>query len=819
MQHESDVFSFLTDRDARAIRKRIMSDQAKAEKEIRATVRATGTELPPNVAIDLLRRFRAANDLPAGSPERFRATQEGMGLIRNLVPATRIAQVMTALGGYSRVGITMWDFSAPFRQGRHIGARHPLLWAKAYGPMLKAFKSGDFAAEVDALVHTHPVMQREGASKLYLADRWPGTTMSRSEEQWFGRAAGSTTGWKRYLGPDASQDAYITFLNKLRVDVFSKWVDDIEAAGGTLTPDDIGQLAESINLLTGRGKLGPLDRSGNVLAQVLFAPRYLAASIERPFQMASALGSMVPGAQRAGPRFAYSNPAVARKVAGTYGAYLGMGMTSMGLAALAGADVQMDPLASNFGGVSWGPLRFNIWQDDAALMTLLGRVATGKTRTSYGNEAPADALETVGDFLVGKMSPLGGTVKALIPGQRMFGGADIGAGVPSSGNLSNIEQITGLPLTAALGKMGGYAEQVTGMYVPATLRAFMDGYTLSGTYGGATGALATGIGSGIGVKASAYQNRLDYRNEEAQRSFGKNYLALNSGDRLKVDASEFVVKGDATQVEYPVDPQVLAQSGRKFYDDGKAAQEKKLAEQLTNPLRPLSGKEKADAIRDFKAAGFQAGQLIFENEVVKATRNVKTDQPVEDILRDRYWGAPLENPQTGELDYRMRDAIRQKVLDEAGAQWATYVKDPRYATRYKNATVRAAIMEYDRDMETLRPYYDKRDQVEQQYPQYAAAKKEVERMGGQRVLDDALYAAPQGSSQRAQLQSLRNLYVDGTAQVEIERENLRLRDGALDAVGVKWMGWQPVTRSGQQAKLPRTSRMERYGTPVPAGVR
>lgn len=132
-----------------------------------------------------------------------------------------------------------------------------------------------------------------------------------------------------------------------------------------------------------------------------------------------------------------------------------------------------------------------------------------------------------------------------------------------------------------------------------------------------------------------------------------------------------------------------------------------------------SGEALREAIQEMKAGRYQRAQSVFKDEV-RAEMAKGIEQPLRDVLRDEYWSVEVpKDYKTGDLDFKLRDTRRAEVLAKADRMGVDqkYVLDR--GIRYKDPEVQRIMLEYERDMETLRPYWEIKDKVLEQYPGYA----------------------------------------------------------------------------------------------------
>lgn len=287
------------------------------------------------------------------------------------------------------------DLSAPFIQGRKaLTYRHASEWAQAWKPMLKAMKDGDVVAmEHLADVKGDPMYSRFVASGGELTE--PGGAFTHQEEQFAGnftRQVGEKIpGLKYYFkGLEYSDAAFAVFLNKLRYDVWKKLA--------MVAPEDpayLRDIADQVNVMFGRGtgkiakQLGGLPGIGNVVN----APRYTVSQFQ--YALLQPAIAARTGAGRMQALHQYAAQAM------TYG-------TILGLAKLAGWDVDTDPRSTNFGkAVGKDGSTWDVWGKEEQPVRLAAQLLYGKATMTgkYSKPSVFNSANVVGMYLKGKAQP------------------------------------------------------------------------------------------------------------------------------------------------------------------------------------------------------------------------------------------------------------------------------------------------------------------------------------------------------------------------------------------------------------------------------
>ncbi len=246
------------------------------------------------------------------------------------------------------------DFSAPLRQG--LPLIHKKEWWNSLGSMFKSWGSQKFFDGLQQSIEmkpTYPLAKRGGLALTELNG-----PLSKKEEQFIGNRLVS---W--VPGVTRSNRAYVGFLNKLRSDTFDSLVQSIKTTGIDVENNDIllKQIAGFVNNATGRGGGELITRHIETLNAVAFSPRLIASRVQ-----------MLNPQNYLDPRI---NAQVRKEYWKSMAAMTATGNTILGLARLAGADVNTDPTNSDFGKIRIGDTRVDVWGGFQQYFTLGTRMA------------------------------------------------------------------------------------------------------------------------------------------------------------------------------------------------------------------------------------------------------------------------------------------------------------------------------------------------------------------------------------------------------------------------------------------------------------
>ena len=300
----------------------------------------------------------------------------------------------------SRALMTAWDFSAPLRQGAILTASHPIKAAKAMGAMFRAFRSPEHQAMIEAEMRLDPKYGEAKRAGLFLSEHADAATAKMEENL--------VSGWiEKIPGVGASQRAYMTFLNKLRFDVFKGGLENLSAAKEA-TPAEARAWANFINVATGRG--GPqnapkMDAAFNALNNAFFAPRLAYSRFQILFGTPMWRGT---AASRKMIAMEY-----ARSMTGLAIVY--------GLSQLVGGKIEKDGKV-RFGNSVLDPTAGLASASKLLQQTMPGmaRAVTGARRENQGF-GRGDEVTAIGRYLRGKLAPLPGSALNLMSGKDPVG--------------------------------------------------------------------------------------------------------------------------------------------------------------------------------------------------------------------------------------------------------------------------------------------------------------------------------------------------------------------------------------------------------------
>lgn len=315
------------------------------------------------------------------------------------------------------------DFSAPFRQALVLGARHPRMFAREFGPGLKALRSeGAYEELMEGIVArpTYALMERAKLALTGLDD------VGNREDAFMSNLAETLTGGRKLSPVRMSSRGYVGFLNKFRADAFDNYLRMAEDAGYDLADEHLlRSIGSWVNHSTGRGSIKALEGAMPALTTVLFSPRLIASRL-----------------QLLNPAYYAKLHPFARKQALRGAAQLlGSISLTLYLAKLAGAEVVMDPRSSDFGKIKVGNTRVDIAGGFQQYVVNAYRLVKGETVSSStgkvtkleGGFAKPSRADIIANFAGNKLAPGPQYVRGYLSNENFEG--DPFEPLPEAGKL------------------------------------------------------------------------------------------------------------------------------------------------------------------------------------------------------------------------------------------------------------------------------------------------------------------------------------------------------------------------------------------------
>ena len=366
-------------------------------------------------------------------------------------------EIMDILG-IPRLLLATMDFSAPLRQALLPAFGHPVRWAKTWGPAWKGAISGKYydaqrearqeRANYKIFTQSSDPNLTESQRGLGLFETDPEAGLNQSEEAFLSQFLKKLPDRAGRLPVGGSQAKFILngvgqvagypirfaergwsgFLDELRYglmdDAWESWKHTNDSHGkpsftrdeatGEMIPSeqtlkDGRDLARYINISTGRGDLGRLEGAAAPLANIFFSPRLMAARMEAPYELI---------------RWDRSKR-VKNHIYRDFGGTIAGGATVLGLGAVAGASVELNPTSSDFGRMQVGNTRVDIWGGFQPLVRTIARAAKQKRKSTGTGKISkldtVDVLEEFWNFFRAKMAPVVGFTTDVIAGGNFTG--------------------------------------------------------------------------------------------------------------------------------------------------------------------------------------------------------------------------------------------------------------------------------------------------------------------------------------------------------------------------------------------------------------
>lgn len=282
-----------------------------------------------------------------------------------------LREMLLSLVNVPRSLMASFDMSAPFRQGLVAATRHPMLFARNFKPMIKAFGSEKVYQSILEDIHARPTYPMMMEAKLALTEL-PKKEVGAREEQFASDLAEKIPVLGK--GVRASGRAYTGYLDKLRADVFDHLLQRAESQGINVQDQkflkDLGRL---VNDSTGRGDLGKLQEAGKVANALFFSPRLLASRMNIIFAPLT---------------YAKADPFVRKEALKSMIGLAGTLSTILALAAqVKGVKVVTDPRNPDWGKIKIHNTRIDIAGGFQQPLRLFAQLATGTAISSTTGKA------------------------------------------------------------------------------------------------------------------------------------------------------------------------------------------------------------------------------------------------------------------------------------------------------------------------------------------------------------------------------------------------------------------------------------------------
>lgn len=315
------------------------------------------------------------------------------------------------------------DFSAPLRQGLIPTISHPILASKAAVEMFRQSVSQKrFDRWLFDLKESleYKVMEE---SKLYISD--PHNIKLSAKEEAFMNNIVERIPVIGTMLVKGSERAYVSYLNKMRVDLFSQGTRVLEMQGRTPenSPEHFKALASWVNNSTGRGGMSnAMELASPLLSATFFSPRLIASRL-------NLLG--LSDVATLGNGFYGKLPKEVRIMAiKDMAKMLAFGASVVALSKLWGADVETDSRSSDFGKIKVGDTRYDIWGGFQQYIRVASQLISGSTKSTRTGKIydlsgkglfGKTRLDVGTAFLRGKLAPVPSMIMDFSSGRTMVG--------------------------------------------------------------------------------------------------------------------------------------------------------------------------------------------------------------------------------------------------------------------------------------------------------------------------------------------------------------------------------------------------------------
>lgn len=310
------------------------------------------------------------------------------------------------IAGFLKSSMAGADLSAPGRQGIALIGRKEY-W-KSFAAMFKYFGNEKAYNQLRKDIVTNKWFPLAEESRLAFTDI--GSILGSREEAIMSPLTEKIPLiGKLYRG---SNRAYTGFLNKLRMDTFKSIMTLAEKTGQNPLKDGkiAADAARFINLATGRGTLGALEKAAVPLNATLFSPRLVASR----FQILNPV------------EYLNYSPLVRKEALKAMLAFGSVALSVTQLARLGGADVGSDPTSADFGKIKVGKTRYDILGGFQQPIRLMSQLLAGKVTSTTTGEAitlgkkgdykPLTRKDIIYRYFEGKEAPVASFVTQWLQG-------------------------------------------------------------------------------------------------------------------------------------------------------------------------------------------------------------------------------------------------------------------------------------------------------------------------------------------------------------------------------------------------------------------
>jgi hypothetical protein len=351
------------------------------------------------------------------------------GVTPSTTPTVKQPSKLTEAFNFPRAVMASMDFSAPLRQG--LTLIHKKAFWTSLDDMFKAWGSEKAYQAIQHDILERPLFKpRFSGDGKVIKSFAEEAGLSLTDLKSLGsREENLMSSWaEKVPGVRRSNRAYTAFLNKLRADTFEDLVKTSSVFGGADTKANLPlarELANFVNVASGRGSLGKLEKSATTLNTVLFSPRLISSRL-----------TML------NPRYyIMADPRVRKEALKSLFALAAAGNTLTQLGKMAGGSVESDPASSDFGKLKIGNTRLDPFGGFQQYIVAATRLLTGRDVSSTSGKeydlnnptGPFDPtrLGVIGNFGRSKLHPVLGFAYSLLNGQKEMTGQKMNFSTPN----------------------------------------------------------------------------------------------------------------------------------------------------------------------------------------------------------------------------------------------------------------------------------------------------------------------------------------------------------------------------------------------------
>lgn len=320
---------------------------------------------------------------------------------------------------FPRAVMASMDFSAPLRQGMTL--IHKKAFWTSLDDMFRAWGSEKAYQAIQDGIQERPLFKPRVSPngtivKSFAEEAGLKLTDLKSLSS---REENLMSSWaEKVPGVRASNRAYTAFLNKLRADTFEDLVKNSKVLGTDPKANLplARELANFVNVASGRGSLGQLEKSAVTLNSLLFSPRLIS----------SRLTMLNP------KYYIMASPEVRKEALKSLFALAAVGNTVTQLGKMAGGTIESDPASSDFGKLKLGNTRLDPYAGFQQYVVAATRLltqrnvssTTGKEYDMANPHGPYDptSMDVLTRFARGKLHPVLGFAWSLLAGQKEMSG-------------------------------------------------------------------------------------------------------------------------------------------------------------------------------------------------------------------------------------------------------------------------------------------------------------------------------------------------------------------------------------------------------------